>query len=88
MNARDMFGGRLTIDFIAERLSSGLTPVSVNALEELSELDCSNCAIRVVDLLAGGGGGGGSPGGAYSFPTGAPTGSVPLTNLRAINVQY
>ena len=84
MNARDLYGGRLTIDFIAERLSSGVTPVAVNALEELTELDCSNCAIRAVDLLAGGG----SSGSAYASPTYAPAGSVPLTNLRAVNLEH
>lgn len=73
-----------------------MTPVSVNALEELTELDCSNCAIRVVDLLAGGGGGAAGGGGANTFGYASATGglalglsgSVPLTNLRAINLEH
>ena len=42
-NARDLFGGRLTSDFVVERVGHSNLP-------ELTELDVSNCAIRVVDL--------------------------------------
>ncbi|RUS71694.1 hypothetical protein EGW08_020538 [Elysia chlorotica] len=44
--AKDMFGGRLTPDFIAEKLGHA-------SFLEVRELDLPNCAIRTVDLGTG-----------------------------------
>ncbi|CAL1540956.1 unnamed protein product [Lymnaea stagnalis] len=44
--AKDMFGGRLTLDFVAEKLGH-------STFAEIRELDLPNCAIRTVDLGTG-----------------------------------
>ncbi|GFN97682.1 leucine-rich repeat-containing protein 9 [Plakobranchus ocellatus] len=44
--AKDMFGGRLTPDFVAEKLGHA-------SFLEVRELDLPNCAIRTVDLGTG-----------------------------------
>lgn len=41
--AKDLFGGRLTPDFIAERLGHSI-------FSEVRELDLPSCGIRTVDL--------------------------------------
>ena len=45
-NAKDMFGGRLTPDFVAEKLGHS------NFLD-VREMDLPNSGIRIVDLGAG-----------------------------------
>ena len=44
--AKDTFGGRLTPDFVAEKLGH-------STFHEVRELDLPNCSIRIVDLGAG-----------------------------------
>ncbi|XP_021359491.1 leucine-rich repeat-containing protein 9-like isoform X7 [Mizuhopecten yessoensis] len=44
--AKDTFGGRLTPDFVAEKLSH-------SNFQDVRELDLPNCSIRIVDLGAG-----------------------------------
>ena len=44
--AKDTFGGRLTPDFIAEKLGH-------SSFLDVRELDLPNCAIRTVDLGTG-----------------------------------
>lgn len=43
--AKDAFGGRLTQDFVAERMGMG-----TQAFSEVRELDFPQCSIRTVDL--------------------------------------
>lgn len=44
--AKDMFGGRLTSDFVAEKLGHA-------TFQDVRELDMPGCNIRIVDLGAG-----------------------------------
>ena len=44
--AKDMFGGRLTPDFVAEKLGHA-------TFQDVRELDMPSCNIRIVDLGAG-----------------------------------
>ena len=45
-NAKDMFGGRLTPDFVAEKLGH-------SNFVDVREMDLPNSGIRIVDLGAG-----------------------------------
>ncbi|XP_076442127.1 leucine-rich repeat-containing protein 9-like isoform X2 [Babylonia areolata] len=45
-SAKDMFGGRLTPDFVAEKLGHA-------TFQDVRELDLPSCSIRIVDLGAG-----------------------------------
>ena len=44
--AKDMFGGRLTPDFVAEKLGHA-------TFQDVRELDLPGCNIRIVDLGSG-----------------------------------
>lgn len=44
--AKDTFGGRLTPDFVAEKLGH-------STFHDVRELDLPNCAVRIVDLGMG-----------------------------------
>jgi hypothetical protein len=45
-HAKDMFGGRLTQDFVAERLGH-------STFVNIKELDLPHCSLRTVDLGSG-----------------------------------